>query len=245
MWSGFLVQRSIGLPQDLEDVEMTSPVPPHEQGPQGQGPQGNGHGPHENGHGPHGHGPGKGLCEFVRITAEDITQRLDYLKFTGREAKLLKGLRDWTEGVADAFMTQLYDYQFANPEFIKMVNRAGATRQQIQQQHRAYFVSLFDGMPDMKYVEGRFGIGRAHARLGITPQWFVSTYQLYSLYFYPMIRRRFRLRPWHAVTVIDALEKLINFDMQLVLEIYVLDVSMDLKKVGTRAAKLIAKEKEE
>lgn len=215
---------------------MSSPVPPYEHGSHGNGPHGNGHGPH---------GSGKGLCEFVRITAEDITQRLDYLKFTSREAKLLKGLRDWVETVADTFMTQLYDYQFANPEFVKMAERSGASRQGIQQQHRAYFVSLFDGTPDMKYVEGRFGIGRAHARLGITPQWFVSTYQLYSLYFYPMIRRRYRLRPWHAVKVIDALEKLINFDMQLVLEIYVLDVSMDLKKVGTRAAKLIAKEKEE
>lgn len=189
---------------------------------------------------PHGHGGGKGLCEYLRVTAEDISQRLTYLKFTEKDATLLKGLHKWAESVADAFMTQLYDYQFANPEFVKVALKAGTPRQAIQQQHRAYFVSLFSGMPDMNYIQGRLAIGRAHARLGITPQWFVSTYQLYNLYLYPMIRRRFRLRPWHAVKVIDCLEKLINFDMQLVLEVYVLDISQDLKQVGVRAARLMA-----
>ena len=41
-------------------------------------------------------------------------------------------------------------------------------------------------MPDVDYVESRLRIGALHARIGVTPRWYVSSYRLYEKYLFPM-----------------------------------------------------------
>jgi hypothetical protein len=37
-----------------------------------------------------------------------------------------------------------------------------------------YLLSLTEGKIDMAFVAGRLAIGRTHARVGITPQWYLG-----------------------------------------------------------------------
>ena len=131
----------------------------------------------------------------------------------------------------DVFLS-FYDEQFSFPDFVSIVERAGSDRARLEQFQRTYLLQLFDGMPDAAYVESRLRIGAVHARIGVTPQWYVSSYGLYEKYLFPMVRRRFRWWPPKGRRAIVALSKLLNFDKALVLDMYIDGVTEDLRQAA-------------
>jgi hypothetical protein len=170
----------------------------------------------------------------MRLDDREIAGRLVVLGFEQRDAELLASMRPWVARVADRFLTLLYDDQFSYEEFVAIVEAAGSNRQRLQGLQRQYLLQLFDGMPDATYVESRLRIGALHARINVTPRWYVSSYGLYEKYLFPMIRRHFWLRPRKRRRVLAALSKLLNFDKALVLDMYIDGVTEELRatKIG-------------
>jgi hypothetical protein len=80
-------------------------------------------------------------------------------------------------------------------------------------------------MPDAAYVQNRQRIGQVHARLKVTPRWYVSSYELYEKYFFPMLRRHLWLRPIKRRCALAALSRLLKFDKSIVLDQYAEDVA--------------------
>ena len=94
-----------------------------------------------------------------------IAERLVFLGFLQPDAALLRSLRSWVQRVADAFLQQFYDHQFSYPEFVQLVEASGSTRERLSSFQRDYLLDLFQGMPDVAYVQRRQRIGDVHARL--------------------------------------------------------------------------------
>jgi hypothetical protein len=188
------------------------------------------------------------LTRQIRLNGREIAERLVLVGFVQEDAELLASLRAWAQRVADRFLTLFYDEQFSHSEFAAIVERAGSNRERLHAFQRRYLLELFDGMPDETYVEGRLRIGSLHARLGVTPRWYVSSYGLYEKYLFPMLRRRFRFRPAKARRAMSALSKLLNFDKALVLDMYIEGVTEDLRSTnigarfdgGTQARELLS-----
>jgi hypothetical protein len=175
------------------------------------------------------------LTRQIRLGDREIAERLVVLGFVQQDADLLAPLRPWAARVADRFLDRFYDEQFSYPEFVRIVERAGSNRQRLQQFQYGYLLKLFDGMPDAAYVEGRLRIGALHARIGVTPRWYVSSYGLYEKYFFPMLLAHFPIRRRKGHQAVAALSKLLNFDKALVLDMYIQGVSEDLRSsvIGT------------
>jgi len=169
------------------------------------------------------------LTQRIHLTDHEIAQRLVFLGFVKEDADLLASLHAWAHRIADEFLTRFYDDQFSHPEFAAIVTQAGSNRERLQAFQRRYLLELFDGMPDAAYVESRLRIGALHARINVTPRWYVASYGLYERHLFPMLRRHFRFRPRKARRAIAALSKLLNFDKALVLDMYIDGVTEDLR----------------
>jgi hypothetical protein len=165
----------------------------------------------------------------MRLDGREIAGRLVFLRFVQQDAELLKSLRPWAQRVADQFLKLFYDEQFSHPEFVQIVEGAGSSRQRLEDLQRRYLLELFDGMPGPAYLEGRLRIGALHARIGVTPRWYVASYGLYERHLFPMLRRHFRFRPRKARRAIASLSKLLNFDKALVLDMYIEGVTEDVR----------------
>jgi len=174
------------------------------------------------------------LSRKLDLDDRQIADRLVFLGFVQEDATRLTSLRPWAQRVADQFLKLFYDDQFSHPEFVEIVDRAGSTRERLQAFQRDYLLDLFDGMPDKAYVESRLRIGALHAKLSVTPRWYVSSYGLYERHLFPMLRRHFRFRPRKARRAIAALSKLLNFDKALVLDMYIDGVTEEVRstKIG-------------
>jgi hypothetical protein len=177
---------------------------------------------------PNPHDPSP-LSRQLRLSDRDIAERLVLVDFVQEDADVLAPMRPWVARIADEFLALLYDEQFARWEFRLIVERARSSRERLVDLQRRYLLDLFGGMPDAAYVESRLRIGALHARIGVTPRWFVGTYRLYEKHLFPMITRHFWLRPGKARRTVAALSKLLNFDQALVLDMYIEGVTDDLR----------------
>ncbi|MDA1257353.1 MAG: ATP-binding protein [Chloroflexi bacterium] len=162
-----------------------------------------------------------------KLDIREFKARLDYLELTeltDTDARLLQSLSSWADSVAGDFAKKFYDRQFKQAGFVKIVEAAGSNRQRLEGAQAAYMKSLFDGLPDAQYIAMRQHIGSLHARIDVTPDWYISSYQWYAELLYPMVRSKLRLKRGAANRAVLAISKLLLFDQAIIMDEYVKQV---------------------
>ena len=84
-----------------------------------------------------------------------------------------------------------------------------------------YLRSLTNGRFDTAYIAGRLEIGRTHARVGLTPQWYLGAYSIFARGLFPRIMVRHRDQPATAMAAVKGLVAVMHLDMQLAIDAYV------------------------
>ncbi|MFP3637174.1 protoglobin domain-containing protein, partial [Bacillus sp. SIMBA_033] len=64
------------------------------------------------------------------------------------------------------------------------------TVNRLKQSQRAYFSTLTAGQYDDGYLEHRLRVGLAHAKVGLSPEWYLGAYSHYLVGLLPEIARR-------------------------------------------------------
>ena len=160
----------------------------------------------------------------------EVRQRLNFLGFTEADANLLSSIRPWVESVAKEFATKFYDKSFADAGFSEVVRRNNSNRGTLEGAQAAYAIDLFRGWPSSGYVELRQRIGSLHARIGVTPQYYVSSYQFYYDILVPMIRKHMGMKRGKANEIVASMNKLLLFDQAVIMDTYI-DGIMDQLRV--------------
>ena len=173
------------------------------------------------------------------IDTTEVRERLGVLGYTEKDAQVLQALRPWAERNIPKFVRIFYDRSFQIPFIVEMVRKQKTSREILEGAQGAYAMDFFRGWPDAAYVDKRLTIGRRHAGMGVTAQFYISSYQFYYDILFPMIRRTSRARPWRAKQAIDAVHKLLTFDQALIMDTYVDHITLNLRaQVNEAAAKL-------
>jgi hypothetical protein len=73
---------------------------------------------------------------------------------------------------------------------------------------------------DMAYVASRLSIGRTHARVGVTPQWYLGAFSIFARILFPKILANYQDRPLTGVAALRALIAVMHLDMQLAIDAY-------------------------
>jgi len=115
------------------------------------------------------------MATETTIDDRTVRTRLDFLGFTASDAELLKSMEPWADSIMTEFVKEFYDYQFKGPEFSGIIRAYGATQDGLEAAQAGYALMLFDGYPDMEYVNRRMAIGELRARINITPQWYITS----------------------------------------------------------------------
>jgi signal transduction histidine kinase len=140
---------------------------------------------------------------------------------------------------------RFYDHLLAFPPLRELLEREPGRIERLRALQRAYFLSLTDGALDDAYVESRLRVGNAHQTIGLEPTWYIGAFALYL---------RLTLRELVARTgdgarilpTIEALVKIITFDMALAMRTYVYGgfvsraVAQQLERAATLAEDALA-----
>lgn len=141
-------------------------------------------------------------------------QRLAFLKFGERDRELLHDLEALFQTHLDDISEQFYRHMLAFEETRK-VFRDEAMIRRLGEAQKAYLMQALRGPYDAAYFERRWRIGYIHNAIHVEPHWFIGAFQLYHRILYPLILERYRDDAAAVVDHIQALDKVMNLDLQL------------------------------
>lgn len=154
------------------------------------------------------------------MAVDDWDTRKRFLGFTREEEVSLTTLQPLMAQHVNELVAAFYRHLLSFPDTRKFLTDELITTRLLEAQKR-YLLSLVTGPYDRAYEEGRRRIGQVHARLGLTPEWYMGAYALYLSFLEPLIFEKFRNRPATYVAIRIALTKVMFLDLQLALEAYI------------------------
>jgi two-component system, NtrC family, sensor kinase len=154
-----------------------------------------------------------------QLTARELRTRKAFVGLDLAAARALQALRPWMEAHVHEVVEEFYAHllRFEQPRWLL------ADPQRLAHVKAAQTDSLLSftaGHFDMAYVAGRLAIGRTHARVGVTPQWYLGAFSTFARILLPKIQAHYQDRPLTGVAAIKALIAVMHLDMQLAIDAY-------------------------
>ncbi len=172
----------------------------------------------------------KTLAEQLQINDREIAKRKALLNFTDKDAALLKANKALIDEYIDAVVNQFYDHQTAISEIALVIGDAETLRR-LKASMRQYILELFNGHYDAEYVNRRLRIGKIHERIGVSPKLYISAiYQLQKI-LHKAVEMHFhdKLDSPEVLRLVDTLNKIMMFDIQLVFDTYIASLVTEVK----------------
>jgi diguanylate cyclase (GGDEF)-like protein/PAS domain S-box-containing protein len=174
------------------------------------------------------------LADLIREIGLDeklLQLRLAYVGFSPDDAQRLADLQlPASAGFLDRFYGHLR--QFETPAAL-LGDEAGMAR--LKRVQGAYFARLFSGQYDLDYMIDRLRVGLAHQRIGLTPGWYLGAYATYLCQLLPQLERACGADTARFVAAVQALVKLIFFDIGVALEAYFVEEKKALDNARRQA----------
>ena len=160
------------------------------------------------------------IAAEMGIDAAEIETRKAFLELTEADTERLRNIRGKLAAAQNGFADGFYEYLRQLPELAALLPDE-ATVVRLKGAHGRYFASLTDGDYGAAYVEGRLRVGMTHARIGLTPKWYVGAFRKYLSDMLKAI--------WTAsgddftdfLPNFDALLKVVMLDLGLTLDTYI------------------------
>ncbi|WP_157729566.1 protoglobin domain-containing protein [Tumebacillus algifaecis] len=138
-------------------------------------------------------------------------------KYSGLQEEDLQLLRDHQalfEASKDEIVDGFYVELQKHPALQEIVNDH-STIERLKNTQYDYYVSLANGVINDEYVQTRERIGLVHARIGLTPDWFMSATNVYVSLFSDLVRGHEQ-----EVALVRAFTKRLLFDSSIILQQY-------------------------
>jgi len=107
-----------------------------------------------------------------------VLDRLRFLQIDAATADRLRQARALLEPLIEPMLDRFYEHILAEPSIQQLFAAEGAVARARSAQKRHWLETLLGGQFDSDYLEKAYRIGRAHARIGLTPNWYIGGYCL-------------------------------------------------------------------
>ena len=164
----------------------------------------------------------KTLAQQLQITDMEIEKRKELLDFSEEDILILLSYKPTIEKYVDGIVKTFYEHQLQVPEIALLIGDAETFRRLSNAMTR-YIFDLFDGHYDEEYVNRRLRIGKVHQRIGVSSKLYLAAiYQLQKILNNTLLMQGATVEDFvNREKARIALDKLITFDVQLVLDTYV------------------------
>jgi signal transduction histidine kinase len=154
------------------------------------------------------------------LSHRDFRTLLSFLQFDQQDEKHLKALSEvfgpHIPELVDRFHQHLQKFEETAPLLTDEL-----TIKQILESQRQYLERLTQGNYDQHYAKERLKVGQAHNRIGLSPKWYISAYNLYIHLLFPLVRQAYGDDSERVQNAILSLTKVLMLDMQLAIEAYI------------------------
>ncbi|WP_431028852.1 methyl-accepting chemotaxis protein [Lysinibacillus sp. LZ02] len=156
----------------------------------------------------------------VGIFIEDSARllQLKIIDLTVEDLHKVRAVKPYVEMHIKEVVDAFYETIESVPEFYNIINQH-TTSERLRQTLRHHIIEMLDGRIDDAFLEKRARVSLMHVRIGLTTQWYLAAFQKLE----KMIRSiifSLDLDIVEMEQIINAINKICNFEQQIVLEEY-------------------------
>lgn len=167
-------------------------------------------------------------------------EHLKYLNIDTNSKSELRKAKDVLEPAMDKMLDNLYHQILENSQ-LDSLHCNKAEIEQIQSDQKKHLMeALFDGKYDDAYYEKTSRIGRAHARIGLTPNWYLGGYNRMLCQFNELILTHYANDRELAISLTQAISNIIFLDIDLVIHSYLEAKDESMRRMLGRSTELRA-----
>jgi len=167
--------------------------------------------------------------------AQMMEERLRFLNIDQNTLSDLQNARDILETEMDDMLDRFYSHILQEPSLQELFIDKDSMNRARSEQRDYWLGTLFDGRYDETYFDKAAQIGRAHARVGLTPNWYIGGYCQMLNQFIEQISKIDSDEEKPATDVIRAMNKAIFLDMDLVIHSYLDAKNNSMRQILQRA----------
>ena len=177
------------------------------------------------------------LTEHYQISNRSLELRKQFINLTRRDIRAMARVRRWVDRVSPKIAREFYDHQFSfrptRSFFERMAQKRDLTlealRERLEKTQAEYLCQIFEeaaktGEFGAAYFERRLRVGRMHNVIDLPPKWYMGSYTIYLDLFRKHLRMRFFYAPRLCAKVERALNTVFNYDMQAIIDSFILDL---------------------
>ncbi|MDH4320050.1 MAG: GGDEF domain-containing protein [Desulfobulbaceae bacterium] len=169
------------------------------------------------------------LTDQLRMTEREIRRRKEMLHITAEDSELLLNLKPQIASQLDILIEEFYAQQVQISEIARLIGDADTLRR-LKQHMRLYILALFDSDYGHDYVLSRLRIGMVHKRIGVEPKLYVSAIRNLQNLLRTVILNNSNKDCSLCGKQVNALEKILLFDLQLVFDTYIHSLMDELSR---------------
>jgi rsbT co-antagonist protein RsbR len=106
----------------------------------------------------------------LKFDEAELKSRRAFCELTDDDLARLKSLRPLAEQCTTEIVNAFYDLLLAH-EHTRRFFPDETTIRRVKSTQSEYFLGLFEGRCDLRYVQDRLRVGAAHERIGLAPAW--------------------------------------------------------------------------
>lgn len=152
--------------------------------------------------------------------SRDFQRRKDFLSLTPQDEKVLRDLQALLGTDAPGFVESFYDHLMSFAETRALIPNQ-ETLVRLKKAQTRYFQTLVAGVYDRSYLEDRLRVGLAHAKVGLSPGWYLGAYSHYLTELLPTVSRRMVDQGIDPMETFRALVKVVFLDVGLAIDSYI------------------------
>ena len=118
----------------------------------------------------------------------DFQRRKDFLSLTPEDERTLPGLHSLLGDQPPGFVESFYDLLLSFGERRALIPDE-STLNRLKKAQSTYFKALVAGVYDRPYLEDRLRVGLVHAKVGLSPGWYLGAYSHYLTELLPRVAK--------------------------------------------------------
>lgn len=152
------------------------------------------------------------------VTDPSILMKMNMIHLTEEDMKLIKSIQPLVEENIEHLVDQFYSTILEVKHLKETIEKYSAV-DRLRGTLKTHLIELFNGDIDQDFLEKRFVVARTHYRIGLEPAWYMGAFQNLQNSFLSILFKEGKDHE-EMEAIISAVNKILSFEQQIVLEAY-------------------------
>lgn len=177
-----------------------------------------------------------------RLQQTDLALQLKISRLIKQDLAVARLLKPVIQENIDIIIDAFYANLALSPELMGII-KDNSSVSRLKQTLATHVIEMFSGEINQAFIDKRRRIARVHVHIGLQPKWYIASFQELFFQISKLVSDTYRDKE-NFLNAIQVVNKLLNFEQQIVLEAYEADIEEKRAVMDEKNQKLITSMRE-